>query len=56
MTDRKHLKPKCPKCGSGDYYYDGLFILCCSCGYTEWAKKIGGELEDLIKKWSLVKD
>ena len=23
----------CPKCGSNDYYFDGLCDVCLSCGY-----------------------
>ena len=24
---------KCPKCGSNDYYFDGLCFVCTECGY-----------------------
>jgi len=43
---------ECPKCGSKDYYYDGLFIRCNLCKYTEWAKEeVDKELTNLSQKW-----
>jgi tRNA(Ile2) C34 agmatinyltransferase TiaS len=42
---------ECPKCGSIDCSYDGLFIRCNSCKYIEWAKETDGKLENLYEKW-----
>ncbi len=44
---------KCPECGSPDYYYDGLFIRCNTCRYTQWAKEINGKLEDIWVLWQV---
>ena len=42
----------CPNCGKeGDYYFDGLFIECRSCGYQEWQEKSKGDV-NLYNKWS----
>ena len=27
---------RCPKCGSGKYYYDGAFIRCLECKFIEY--------------------
>ena len=47
------MNVSCPKCGvAGKYSYDGCFIRCKACGYTEWAKKErDGHITDLVKKW-----
>ena len=44
---------KCPKCGSGDYSYDGLFIKCNACQYTKWAREIDDKLEDVWALWQV---
>ena len=33
---------RCPKCGSTKYYYDGFYITCESCEYTEWMEEAEG--------------
>ncbi len=45
----------CPKCKvEGRYYYDGLFIRCTACNYTEWAKVDKDKhLTHLWDKWNV---
>jgi len=44
----------CPECGvKGNYDYDGAFISCNSCGWTEWAKtEKDGYITHLWDKWN----
>jgi len=45
--------PKCPECGSPDYYHDGLFIRCNNCKYTQWAEMVNGKLESVWDLWNI---
>ena len=44
----------CPECGAkGEYYYDGLFIKCLVCKYTEYAnEEADGGITHLWDKWN----
>lgn len=45
---------RCPSCkAENNYRYDGLFIECRACRYRQWAKEIGGKLENVRALWQV---